>query len=164
VTHRRAAGALPTAGLLAALTALAGCSAPVTVTPAPDAADPVCARAVGALPDRVAGLEARETSAQAALAWGEPAVVLRCGVTPLGPTEEVCLSVQGADGVEVDWVVVQGERGSTFTTYGRVPALEVTVPAALVEQDPALPTAVLTDVAPAATALEQERRCVASAP
>ena len=58
-------------------------------------------------------------------AWGDPAVVARCGVTPLGPTTLDCIEVSG-----VDWVAEPLSDGVRFTTYGRSPAVEVLVPAA----------------------------------
>ena len=58
-------------------------------------------------------------------AWGDPAVVARCGLDPLGPTTDDCVSVDG-----VDWVVRTLSDGSAATTYGRDPAIEVLAPAA----------------------------------
>lgn len=144
--------------VLAACLTAGGCSGAVSVPPAPDAADPACAQVVAAAPEEVLDASRRETTAQSALAWGEPPVVLRCGVTPLPPTDEPCLGVE-TEGVEVDWVRVDGDEGTaTFTTYGRVPSLEVVVPAELTA-DPAQPLAVLGALAPAAEVVPATREC-----
>jgi hypothetical protein len=58
-------------------------------------------------------------------AWGEPAIIARCGLPPIGPTTDQCLDVSG-----VDWVAHRLTDGVRFTTYGRTPAIEVLVPSA----------------------------------
>jgi hypothetical protein len=58
-------------------------------------------------------------------AWGDPAVIARCGLDPLGPTTDDCVTVDG-----VDWVVRSLSDGSAATTYGRDPAIEVLAPSA----------------------------------
>jgi len=58
-------------------------------------------------------------------AWGEPAIIARCGLPPIGPTTDQCLDVSG-----VDWVAHRLTDGVRFTTYGRTPAIEVLVPGA----------------------------------
>ncbi|MWB97683.1 DUF3515 family protein [Agromyces seonyuensis] len=116
----RLAGVLVGAGLLT--TALAGCAGTVAVDAAPDAANAACADVSVALPDTVAGQERRETNAQATAAWGDPAaVILRCGVQPLGPTTLPCQTVDG-----IDWVIDDSDAPRyLLTTYGREPAVEV---------------------------------------
>ena len=80
---------------------LAACSAPVSVEPAPDAANPACAPEMIALPDSIGDAALRKTTSQATAAWGDPsAVVLRCGVASPGPTTDRCVTVNG-----VDWVI-----------------------------------------------------------
>ena len=112
---------LAAAGLAAVLT---GCAPAVTVDPAENAADPGCAPAMLAMPEAVGEHERRETTSQGTTAYGDPtAAVVRCGVTPPGPTTDVCSSVN-----DVDWLVRQDEEdGSlwTATTFGRDPAVEV---------------------------------------
>jgi len=163
VTRRKAS--------LAALVALpallvGGCASAVPVTPATYATDPACAALILATPDSLGdGLGRRQTTAQATTAWGDPAIVLRCGVEPPGPTTVRCETVTTADGLAIDWLVVQddgtggatagpaptasaaagptpgptpsdaapGATSWTFTTYGRVPAVEVDVPAAVAQ-------------------------------
>lgn len=140
---------------LAAGPALAGCSTAVRVSPGPDAADPACARLVAALPSRVADSGRRETTAQAAAAWGDPPVVLRCGVRPPGPTTDECQTVEAPDGTSVDWVVHEprGDR-VTWVTYGRVPAAELSMPA-----DGEVVNAATVDVGAAVSGLPQQRAC-----
>lgn len=144
--------------------ALAGCSAAVTVPPAPDAAHPVCAEVVLALPARLGDLERLESGTQAAAMWGERTdpVVLRCGVTPPGPTTEQC--VQADDGaVSVDWIAVpsdeqpDGTADWVFTTYGRTPTVEVRVPASVASSRS---TSFLVDLGRAVSLVEQERACL----
>lgn len=109
---------------------VAGCSRPVPADPAPSASEPVCAELLLVLPDTLGGQERRSTTSQASRAWGDPPIVLRCGVEPLGPTTDGCVTVATGEGVEVDWVVVEEAERSLFTTYGALPAVEVEVPAA----------------------------------
>lgn len=159
--------ALPLAASLSLL-ALTGCARAVVVPPAPSGAAVGCADVARELPQRVGGLAARTTTAQGAAAWGPAGapeggsgqVVLRCGVDPPGPTTAECSAVTGPDQPEVDWISVQGPRGSRFTTYGRSPATQVVVPSTLTDADPALTQAVLADVAAAVATVPAQRRCV----
>lgn len=143
---------------------LAACAQPVTVPPAPDAADPRCAEVVLGLPRTLGDLERLESGTQAAAMWGprDAPVVLRCGVEPPGPTTEQC--VQADDGtISVDWIAVPGEEDAsgaadwTFTTYGRTPAVEVRVPREVVSTRS---TSFLVDLGPAVSRVEQERACL----
>jgi len=146
--------------------ALAGCSSTVATTPGPHATDPVCAQVVLATPDVLAdGLERSRTDAQATTAWsdGSAAVVLRCGVEPLEPTTDRCETVESADGSSVDWVVVASdpddEQSSDwrFTTYGRVPAVELTVPAQIART---YSTSFVDRLGAAVQHTQRERGCV----
>ncbi len=104
---------------------LSGCSAAVTLDPAADAVNPKCADVVVNLPEAVGGLASRETNAQGAGAWGNPAnVLLRCGVPVPDPTSALqCYTVEG-----IDWLVdASGDPNYVFTTYGRDPAVQVIV-------------------------------------
>ncbi len=128
---------------------------------APHATEPVCASVVLAVPDSLGdGLPQRDTTAQAAAAWGDAAapVVLRCGVEPLGPTTEGCQTVETPGGASVDWVVVPDEDGGwTFTTYGREPAVELRVPSAVAAERS---TAFVDQLGPAVALTEEVRSCV----
>ncbi|MCK6211989.1 DUF3515 domain-containing protein [Georgenia sp. EYE_87] len=155
---------------LVPLAVLTGCSSPVDLPPGEHAADPTCGDVLISTPEALGGLERRSTSSQATTAWGDPAVTLRCGVEPPGPTTDRCLSVETGDGSFVDWIALEGDdeslpeharqsRGSwTFVTYGREPAVEVVVPA---EQGTSgQPTAYLVELAGAVGVSPADRFCV----
>jgi len=118
VTRRAWTAAL----LLTSLIALAGCGATVALDPAPDANDPHCADVTVRLPGTVDGQARRWTDAQATGAWGSPtAVILTCGVIPLGPTTLPCHTVEG-----VDWIIDDAEAPHyRVTSFARTPAVEV---------------------------------------
>src|SRR5699024_3202556 len=85
---------------------------------APNATDPLCAEAMVAMPEEIAGHERRRTDSQSTAAWGEPAAaVFRCGVQSPGPTTDECVSANG-----VDWLAHQTCTNYSITTYGREPA------------------------------------------
>ncbi|WP_084126015.1 DUF3515 family protein [Demequina sp. NBRC 110054] len=119
--------ALGLAALLAP--ALAGCASPYPVDPAEYAGDPDCARVMLAVPDELGGLAKRTTTSQATAAWGgdEGVIVARCGVEPPGPTTDECLAVETST-VSQDWILTETDDAWVATTFGRSPALEVTVP------------------------------------
>ena len=86
------------------------------------------------LPDRLAGgLDRRTATGVATAAWGDPPVVLRCGVPPPGPTGAPCLRVADVDWVAgdvPDWTFTPtgarrasgaGPPPGRSPTYGRVP-------------------------------------------
>ncbi|OAN43367.1 DUF3515 family protein [Microbacterium sp. H83] len=111
------------AGALAVVAVLAGCSTTIHLEPAADANDPACAEISVLLPDAVGDLDRVWTDAQATGAWGEPTVVLRCGVEPPAPSTEVCTTIGN-----VDWLVLdQEEERQRLVTYGREPAIEVVI-------------------------------------
>lgn len=144
----------------AALLTLTACAPVVAVEVAPHATDPVCASVVLALPEQLAqDLPRLDTDAQATTAWGRPdgAVVLRCGVEPLGPTADRCQSVSTPNGPTIDWVVVEESGDWRFTTYGRVPAVEVLVPEAVTEFST---TSFVDLLGPAVALTEQQRSCL----
>ncbi|WP_456846859.1 DUF3515 family protein [Cellulomonas sp. P5_C6] len=152
---------LPAAASVLGLTLLAGCASTVPAQVAPHATDPVCASVVLAMPDSLGeGLPQRDTTAQATTAWGDPAtpIVLRCGVEPLGPTTDHCQTVETPGGPSIDWVVVEGDDGDwTFTTYGREPAVELHIPAAVAT---ARSTSFVDQLGPAVAMTEQVRTCL----
>ena len=134
---------------------VAGCGATVGVEPAEQATDPGCAEVLVRLPDALGERARAQTTSQSSAAWGEgpDAVVLRCGVEPLGPTTDPCVSV-GA----VDWVTSRpdGDPPRTrYTTYGRVPAVELTLPG----EEPTGVDVVLGEVGGAVEVLPAERTC-----
>lgn len=147
----RSVRALLGAGALVAV--LAGCSPAVTVEPAENAADPGCAPAMLAMPEVVGEHDRRETTSQATTAYGEPtAAVVRCGVTPPGPTTDPCSSVN-----DVDWLIREDEEGGTWTatTYGRDPAVEVVFDSAAVAS-----STLLVELGSAVEQIPAERRCL----
>ena len=154
-SRSRSLVALALAGVSLAATMLAGCASTVAMDAAADANDPRCADVSVRLPDNVAGQDRRWTDAQSTGAWGDPAaVLLTCGVTPPGPTEDQCITIGG-----VDWVVDETEAPRyRITTYGRTPAVEVYVDNEVVSSNDVLARlgAIIGDMIPA------ERACVSS--
>ncbi|WP_440708758.1 DUF3515 family protein [Herbiconiux sp. YIM B11900] len=149
-TRRRAAGALAIAVLAASL--LSGCAGAVGLQPAADATNPNCADVIVRLPDTVADAPERETDAQATGAWGDPAtILLHCGVTPPGPTTLPCDNVNG-----VDWIRDDSQAPLyTFTTFGRDPAVEVTLDSEKVSS-----SSTLVDLAIAVSSIPQTDACL----
>lgn len=123
-----------TVGLLAALVLcpgiLSSCADPqVDVTPV-DSPPASCAAVLAALPATIDGHDRRRVTKAArasARAWGDPAIVLRCGVgrpasyTPTGD----CLVID-----EIEWYVEPATGGTIFTVVGADPRVEVSVPTA----------------------------------
>ncbi|WNB84658.1 DUF3515 domain-containing protein [Cellulomonas sp. ATA003] len=150
-------------GLAAAVT-LGGCTSAVQVSAAPHADDPLCASVVLAVPDVLGDAERRQTTSQGTVAWtegdGEP-ITLRCGVDPLPPTTDQCVTVDDGRGTSVDWVTIPGDEATgdpwTFTTYGRLPAIRVEVPLSVTAERS---TSFLVDLGPAVSATEQSRSCL----
>ncbi|MCJ1694817.1 MULTISPECIES: DUF3515 domain-containing protein [Rathayibacter] len=144
--------ACPLAALSAVLL-LSGCSAPVALEPAADATSTECAEVSVRLPDVVAGQPERETNAQGTGAWGTPAaVILHCGVEVPGPTTDLCVSVSG-----VDWIIDESQAADdvyTLTTYGRDPAVEITV-----DQSRASGTSAVVDLAESVSYLPKVGEC-----
>jgi len=125
---------------------------PVEVAVPDGGADPACAAMADRLPSRLLdhGRVATSPSSPAVAAWGEPAIIWRCGVTPPGPTTQDCIAVNG-----IDWVVQPLDDGTGFVTYGRDPAVQVLVP-----DDYAPETFALTALAAAVGSVPQnEHRC-----
>ncbi len=109
----------------AAAVVLSGCSSAVEVS-VPGAGDgPACRAAAAPWPATVSGMDRRDTdpSSPAVAAWGDPAVVARCGVPALGPTSTECVEVDG-----VGWIPEPLSDGTRFTSFGTDPAVEVLVP------------------------------------
>src|ERR1700712_1728163 len=80
---------------------VSGCASTVALDPATAATDPGCAEVMVRLPTSVASQDQRQTNAQATSAWGTPAsVLLRCGVSPYGPTTLPCINISGVDWIE----------------------------------------------------------------
>ncbi|MCW2847819.1 MAG: hypothetical protein JWR90_1793 [Marmoricola sp.] len=134
------------AGVLALLALLlTGCKVDVPDTDVPTSQRQACRSLVTALPDHVSDQDRRGTTGNPlGAAWGDPAIVLRCGVgTPAGYDPLVgCQTVNG-----MDWFIPEAGMNDqqvdvVMTTYGRVPAVEVRLPA---EYRP--PVAAMVDLA-----------------
>lgn len=134
---------------------LGACGSGVLVDayPTEPGTDVDCRALLADLPTTVAGLEKRGLEQDVpAAAWGDPPVVLRCGVaTPkaFGPTSQ-CNDVDG-----IDWFDETTADGFRFTTVYRRVNVELEVP------DVHAPAAdVLVDLAPSITKhVPAERRC-----
>jgi hypothetical protein len=146
----RAGAVLACALALALLAACGGGSSPsgplavATPSPAPKVAA-VCARLHDAVPPTVDGRVKVPASPASELtaAWGDPAVVLRCGVAKprsLRPTSEL-IEVNS-----VRWFLQETHSAYVFTTYGRVAFVEIRVPKSVPRERA---TAPLVDLAPA---------------
>lgn len=110
-----------------ALVLLGGCSSELQLSVPDEAGSPACSAAGALWPDTVAGQSGVTTDPPLAAlaAWGDPPITARCGVPPPGPSPDPCLSVDG-----VDWLISEASDAVVLTTYGREPAIEVSVPAA----------------------------------
>ena len=116
--------------ILLAPLALAGCGfgavevEPYDVLPG---ADRVCTSLLGELPDVVSDAVTRdvEPAELPAAAWGEPPIVLRCGVG-FPPEYQPDATLTEIDGVA--WLPAEGVGGVFFATVDRDPIVEVAVP------------------------------------
>ena len=131
------------------LAAVAGCSRhhDVTARLPINAADPGCARVAALLPKTLLKQSRRPTqpSSPALAAWGDPAIILRCGVQSPGASTDHCETVNG-----IDWIVRSLSDGEDFTTFGRTPAVQVLVPSHYAPEEFAL-----TGLSPAIAAIPQ---------
>ena len=96
-------------------------------TDQPGAASASCKDLMSALPETLGGAERRTLAApvDGVAAWGEPAVILRCGVPT--PAELTCsASLQGVD--TVDWLQLQGSGDSTYLAADRPVRVALTLP------------------------------------
>ncbi|MFC8364586.1 DUF3515 domain-containing protein [Streptomyces griseorubiginosus] len=106
----------------------------------------LCENLDKALPSKVDGQDRRDPEPASALTagWGDPAIILRCGVQRPSKMDD-----PEADGVEVDgvgWLLEKQDDGSfRFTTTLRKAYVEVTIP----EKRTGDGMAPLVDLAPA---------------
>jgi hypothetical protein len=106
---------------------LAGCAGSYDVDEFPTAQGTKvdCQALIADAPPRVAGQDRLDVGNQVAAAWGDPEIVLRCGVeTPdaLKPTSR-CFDVS-----DVGWLAETTADGYLFTTIGRSFHVSVEVP------------------------------------
>jgi hypothetical protein len=128
---------------------LAGCGRQVEVAPAPNP-PALCTTLSSFVPENLEGIGRRPTTPESpsTAAWGEPPIVLRCGVPrPAALTEtSVLLDIDG-----VTWFPEPLAAGTAFTTTGWPPepaASPVFVEVRIPDEYPA-PAALLTGLAPA---------------
>jgi hypothetical protein len=118
----------------------------LSAPPSSAAAEAPCAQVLTALPVKLGPLEPRvvhsEPDSPFVVAWGDPAVVLRCGVSRparLVPdsTDQVFLAGK------VYWLPVQNKDATVFTTIDRSVYVEVNIPKRVAYQPlPILGTAI----------------------
>jgi Protein of unknown function (DUF3515) len=106
---------------------------------APGATTAACATVIAALPEQLGGLARRtiqhadDPSLTGVAAWGEPAVVLRCGVPT--PAELTCTAaLQEVDGVA--WLPLSTGGDTTYFLVDRSVRAALTVPAAVTTTGP----------------------------
>ncbi len=160
---RRTRGVSVSASVCAALIALTGCSSgpPEIDTPELSAVDArTCRDLVDDLPGTLAGEEQVETTGDTAYgaAWGDPAIVLTCGVGPADLSESPpCAEVDG-----VGWLVppdeLAGDRDATFTADGYRPRIRLEVPDDYLPEGGASALAELAE--PVKQHLEKVERCL----
>jgi len=139
-------------GLVGAALALAaaGCGSDA-VKPGRDADSVACSALVGRLPGQVLDRSRTDLDVTGAAAWGDPAIVLRCGVPSTGPTTDPCLEAAG-----LDWTFTETNDTFRFVSFGRTPAVEVTLPSSI---DRTTAAGALVDLAPAVKPLPQTGKC-----
>lgn len=123
----RAGSALAVIAVAASLTACGSGTPSASV--ATGASDPLCAGVAKHWPATVASrsrtdVDVSGSPANTVAAWGDPAIIARCGVAAPGPSTD-CIEAD-----DIDWVMTSLSDGKRFVTYGRVPAIEVLVPSA----------------------------------
>jgi Protein of unknown function (DUF3515) len=130
-------GAVARLGLAGACAVLASCGAgavPVGAAEPSSADREPCRDLLDALPDRVADQEVRtvEPKDAWAAAWGDPAIVLTCGVQRPQDFKRVstCTTVNGVDWFIPEEQLLAGEPVDlTMTTVNREQYVEVLLPA-----------------------------------
>ena len=117
---------------------------PVTAAAIPPnpAADPGCVKVFAKLPVQLGTLAprvARATSTFVA-AWGDPAVILRCGVPRPGElipgNADLVLDIGTGAGATTEWLPKKTSAGTYFTTIDRSVYVEVFVPGELQSSAP----------------------------
>ena len=145
--------AVSAAVLLAVTAGCTGDDGAPDLAAAPGGSSQACAGVVDRAPQTV--LDRTRTTPQAVgvAAWGDPPIVLQCGVdVPDGPTSDPCITVDG-----VDWTIADPDaedRAATYVSYGRDPAVRVTVPG-----DRGEASGALVDLAAAVSPLPATKKC-----
>lgn len=107
---------------------LTSCSQWLTVEAGPTGSVLFCTNLSQALPVEVADelIRATSSSDQGVTAWGDPAIVLRCGVKlpeSYTPTSQL-LTTNG-----IEWLPEKLSQGQRFTTINTTELIEVNIPA-----------------------------------
>jgi Protein of unknown function (DUF3515) len=111
--------------LVVAVLALGACSSdPVPVSDPPADQRPACAALVTSLPTSLDGDEDTGRTEYAA-AWGDPRMVLKCGVEIPSEYQKTSEMIVVED---VAWFGQEQADGYTFTAVGRTPLVSVYVP------------------------------------
>jgi hypothetical protein len=104
---------------------------PVSSVESPGANSAACVALMAALPDPLSTLprrplaQAQDPSLAGVAAWGDPAVVLRCGLPT--PAELTCsASIQQANGVA--WLPLAGQGTTSYIAVDRSVRIALTVP------------------------------------
>jgi hypothetical protein len=122
-----------------------GSSGPLTVDPPSPARQvaTLCGALHDALPSRLDGRPATPVSPKSRLtaAWGDPAVVLRCGV---GKPRTLVLTSETIEINGVRWFLHETRDAYVFTTYGREAFVEARIPMSVPREQA---TAPLVDLA-----------------
>lgn len=116
ITTLAAAGAL-------AFATLAACSSAVSVQ-APAKSEP-CEAVLAGAPISLLDELQRETTPvdAAAIAWGDPPIVMACGVDSRPTANAQVIAIDG-----VEWIAESTEDGTVFTTFNRTPVVQLRVP------------------------------------
>ena len=132
--------ALLAVGAVACLAGCGGGPVPVDSPTLPRAAATACSALIEALPGTVGDEQRREVDGRFGAAYGDPPILVRCGVSRPAELMTDCLSVNG-----VDWYFQgEGKQDRIAWTVGREPVVQVRIPARYgVSADP------LVDVGPA---------------
>lgn len=140
------------ASILLSATFLSACAPTLSLPPAPDANNPMCAEVSVRLPDAIGEHSRRWTDAQATGSWGDQAVIVSCGFAPPAPTAEfACFELDG-----IDWLVdPEYAPNLRLLTYGRDPAVQVWINTETTSSNEAL-----TALAPAVSQIPASGRCI----
>ncbi|MEV7384795.1 DUF3515 family protein [Streptomyces sp. NPDC091215] len=154
--RRWAATAVAAAGLTAGAVLVAGeLDSPVFgLAQGPLAGDPACARLADRYPDRLDGAARDRVTFEGLAVWGHGEVELRCGVARPGPTTDACVSVDGVDWV---WRESATDGREKLVTYGRSPAVEVSVTDSATRLD-----ALLVDLSNLVAPIRKGAKCLES--
>jgi hypothetical protein len=140
--RRRRPGSVGTRGVVACAAALVlaacGSDPPEIGTADLSKADAAACRALVAdLPDTVAGESSVEVTGDTAYgaAWGDPAIVLTCGVPALDLSDSPGCSVVDGIGWLVPHDETSGDADATFTADGYRPRVQLFVPKDYLPED-----------------------------